>query len=83
MSMMTTEMLNEKVIELISSHIDMPVDEINLGSHFAADLSFDSLDIVEFVMLVEDEFGISVPDEESEKILTVKDAVEVIQKLIS
>ncbi len=83
MSTQTTETLSQQVIELVSSQIDIPKEQISLDSQFVADLGFDSLDLIEFVMLVEDEFDIVVPDEESEKINTVRDAVEAIQKLIS
>ena len=83
MAAQTTEALNQQVIELVSSHIDIPKEEISLDSQFVADLGFDSLDFVEFVMVVEDEFDIVVPDEELEKINTVRDAVQAIQKSIS
>ncbi|MBI9016502.1 MAG: acyl carrier protein [Phycisphaerae bacterium] len=79
----TNKALTQKVLELVSSHIDIPKDEISLNSHFVVDLAFDSLDIVEFVMSIEDEFDITVPDEEQEKIITVHDAIEMIQKLIA
>ena len=80
MAAQTTEALNQQVIELVSSHIDIPKEEISLDSQFVADLGFDSLDLVEFVMTVEEEFDIAVPDEESETITTVRDAVQAIQK---
>ena len=83
MSMQTTEALNHKVTELVSIQNDIPEEQISLDSQFAADLGFDSLDQVEFVMLVEEEFDIAVPDEVSEKIYTVRDAVQTIQKLLS
>ncbi|MBN2210510.1 MAG: acyl carrier protein [Sedimentisphaerales bacterium] len=83
MSTQTTETLARQVIELISSHADIPPKDISLDSYFIADLGFDSLAIVEFVMLVEDEFNISVSDEDNETIKTVRDAVVLIQKLIS
>ncbi len=71
------------MIELVSSQIDISKEQISLDSQFVADLGFDSLDFVEFVMLVEDEFDIVVPDEESATINTVRDAVQAIQKSIS
>ena len=83
MSTQTTETLSQQVIELVSSQIDIPKKQISLDSQFVADLGFDSLDLVEFVMLVEEEFDIVVPDEESETINTVRDAVQAIQKSIS
>ena len=83
MSTQTTETLGQKVIELISSYIDIPKKQISFDSQFVADLGFDSLDMVEFEMLIEEEFDVAVPDEERENIITVRDAVQVIQKLIS
>ncbi len=83
MSTPTTENVEQKVIELVCNQVDIPKEKISLDSHFIADIGFDSLDIVEFVMQVEDEFNISVSDEDSESIKTVGDAVKVIQKLIS
>lgn len=82
MSTQTTETLTRQVIELVSCQIDIPKEQISLDSQFVADLGFDSLDIVEFVMLVEEEFDIVVPDDESETINTVRDAVQTIQKSI-
>ena len=79
----TTETLSQQVIELVSRHMDIPKEQISLDSQFVADLNFDSLDIVEFVMRAEDEFDIVVPDKESETINTVRDAVQTIQKSIS
>ncbi len=82
MSTQTTETLSQQVIELVSSQIDIPKEQISLDSQFTADLGFDSLDQIEFVMLVEEEFDISVDNEISEKIMTVRNAVDTIQKLI-
>ena len=79
MSTQTIETLSQQVIEIVSSQIDIPKEQISLDSQFVADLGFDSLDIVEFVMLVEDEFDIVVADEESDTIKTVRDAVQVIR----
>ena len=80
MSTQTTEALTQQVIELVSRHSDIPQEQISLDSQFVADLGFDSLALVEFVMLAEDEFNIVVPDKVSEKIHTVRDAVQAIQK---
>ena len=83
MSTQTIETLSQQVIEIVSSQIDIPKEQISLDSQFVTDLGFDSLDLVEFVMLVEEEFDIVVPDQESETINTVRDAVQAIQKSIS
>lgn len=83
MSTQTIKTLNQRVFELISRQMDIPKEQISLDSLFAADLGFDSLNLVEFVMNVEEEFDITVPGEQSDAIITVKDAVQAIQKLIT
>lgn len=83
MSTQTTETLITKVIELAGKQVEIPVEQISLDSQFQTDLGFDSLDMVEFVMTVEEEFDIVVADEENDKIITIRHAVETIQKLIS
>ena len=83
MSAPTTETLSQRVIELISKQMDIPREQISLDSRFIADLGYDSLDIVEFGMNAEEEFDIVMSDEVGDNILTVRDAVEAIQKLIT
>jgi acyl carrier protein len=78
----TLDQIGQTVIELITAKHDIPKEEITLDSQFAADFGFDSLDQVEFMMAVEDQFDISVPDEIAEKIVTVRNAVQAIQELI-
>ena len=72
----------EKVREIMSEKRDVDIDSITLDTSFVNDLESDSLDIVEFIMAVEEEFGIEIPDEDAEKISTVRDAVEYIQDAI-
>ncbi len=81
MSAQTTETMSERVIELAGEIIGVEKEKVSLDSSFSADLGYDSLDAVEFIMLVEDEFDIDVPDEERDNIITVRNAVEVIRKL--
>lgn len=78
----TIEQLTEKVIEFAAEQVSIPKEQVSLDSQFVADLGFDSLDKVEFVMMIEEEFDIVVPDELSDKIATVRDTVNEIQKLI-
>lgn len=72
-------MILEKIKKLISEQLDVDESEIELESSFQDDLEADSLDVVELVMAIEDEFDIEIPDEEAEKLQTVKDAVDYIQ----
>lgn len=83
MSLQSIETISERVIGLISTRHDTPKSTISLDSQFVADLGFDSLDVVEFSMNVEEEFGISMTDEVVESIVSVRDAVEAIQELVS
>ena len=68
-----------KVTKIISEQLGKDESEINLESHFIDDLDADSLDTVELVMALEEEFGIDIPDDASEKITTVQSAVDFIR----
>jgi acyl carrier protein len=68
-----------KVVEIVSEQLSVPADEITRESSFIDDLKADSLDVVELVMAFEDEFGITIPDEDYEKIRTVGDAISYIE----
>lgn len=83
MSTQTTETVTQQVIEIISNQMDIPKEKISLNSQFTADLEYDSLDLVEFTMLLEEQFDITVPDDQNDKIKSVQDAVQAVQKLIS
>jgi acyl carrier protein len=71
--------LERKVIEIVSEKLSVPKEEITLQSNFIDDLKADSLDLVEMVMAFEDVLGVSIPDEDQEKIRTVGDAVTYIR----
>jgi acyl carrier protein len=70
--------IEKKVIEIISEQMGADKNEITRETSFISDLNADSLDTVELVMEFEDEFDMSIPDEEAEKIQTVGAAVEYI-----
>jgi len=72
--------VEEKVIAIVSQQLDIPKEDIKLESSFVDDLKADSLDVVELVMELEDEFEITIPDEDYEKIKTVGDAAKYIQE---
>ncbi len=69
----------EKIRERIAEQLSIEEDEIKMESSFIDDLGADSLDIVELIMALEEEFDIEIPDEEAEKISTVGDVVEYIK----
>jgi acyl carrier protein len=69
-----------KVIEIIVQQLGVDADKVTIEASFVDDLGADSLDVVELVMAFEEEFGVEIPDEAAEKIATVKDAVDYLQK---
>lgn len=71
--------LEEKVKKIIIDQLGVDAAEVTPEASFIEDLGADSLDTVELVMALEEEFGIEIPDEEAEKIVTVKNAVEYIK----
>jgi len=70
----------EKVTGIVIEQLGVKAEEVNETSKFQEDLGADSLDTVELVMALEENFSIEIPDEEAEKITTVKDAVDYIVK---
>lgn len=70
--------IDEKVKNIISEQLGVKKEEIKLESSFIDDLGADSLDTVEVVMALEEEFGIEIPDEDAEKITTVGESVKYI-----
>ena len=72
--------VEERVKQIIVEQLGVDEGEVTPTASFVDDLGADSLDIVELVMAFEEGFGIEIPDEEAEKIRTVKDATEYIQK---
>lgn len=69
-----------KVKLVIAERLGKKIEDIRDDASFVDDLGADSLDIVDMVMRLEEEFGISIPDEDLDKIRTVKDAIEYIKR---
>ena len=67
-----------RIKEVAADKLDVEVEDISLEKSFVDDLGADSLDIVELIMGLEDEFGLEISDDEAEKIVTVGDAVKFI-----
>ncbi|MBF0358140.1 MAG: acyl carrier protein [Magnetococcales bacterium] len=68
----------ERVTKIVIEQLGVDADQVKEESNFVDDLGADSLDTVELVMALEEEFGCEIPDEAAEKIVTVKQAVEYI-----
>ena len=75
-----SEEIKNKVISMIAQQLGKSESEVKLESHFIDDSGADSLDLVELIMSMEDEFGVEIADEDAEKILKVSDAVDYIAK---
>jgi len=71
----------EKMIDIIVEQLSVDKDKVVSGASFVDDLGADSLDLVELIMAMEEEFDVEIPDEEAEKIATVQDAIDFINKL--
>ena len=76
---MTNPSIEERVTRIVCNQMGTSPDKVTMETSFVNDLGADSLDTVELVMEFEDEFEISIPDEDAEKIQTVGNAVEYIQ----
>nr|MBV6628859.1 acyl carrier protein [Oceanococcus sp. HetDA_MAG_MS8] len=69
----------ERVKKIIAEQLSVEIDKITADAKFVDDLGADSLDTVELVMALEEEFEIDIPDEEAEKIVTFQDVLNYIQ----
>jgi len=75
--------IQETVRKIVAEQLGVDMEKVVLEASFIEDLGADSLDTVELVMALEEEFNQEIPDEDAEKIRTVKDAVEYIQSRLS
>ena len=72
--------VEEKVIGIVSEQLGVPKEEVVRENSFVDDLKADSLDVVELVMEFEDEFDVTIPDDDYEKLRTVGDAIDYIEE---
>ena len=80
---MSDEDIFTRVQRIVSNQLEKKLEEVKPESNFANDLGADSLDTVELVMALEEEFDIEIPDEQAEQIGTVQAAVDYIEKQVS
>jgi len=76
----STSSVEERGVEIVSEQMGVAKDQINRETSFINDLGADSLDTVELVMELEEEFDITIPDEEAEQIQTVGQAIDYIEE---
>jgi len=74
--------VEEKMRKIICEQLDVPEADVVSSAAFVDDLGADSLDQVELIMAMEEEFDVSIPDEDAENITTVKDAIDYINKAL-
>jgi len=75
--------VTQKMIDIIVEQLNVEKDKVVPGASFVDDLGADSLDLVELIMAMEEGFDIEIPDEDAEKISTVQDAINYVEKLKS
>jgi len=75
--------VSERIKSIIAEQLGVKIEEVTESAKFIDDLGADSLDTVELVMALEEEFGIEVPDEDAEKMATVGDAIKYIEEKTS
>ncbi|NPA95855.1 MAG: acyl carrier protein [Thermodesulfobacteria bacterium] len=72
--------VQEKIVEIISSQLSVPKEKVVPQASFTDDLGADSLDLVELVMAMEEEFGMEIADEDAEKLQTVQDTIDYVKQ---
>lgn len=77
---MSKDTILEKIKAIIVDQLGVEEEEVVLEASFIDDLGADSLDIVELIMALEEEFGTEIPDEDAEQITTVQDAIDYIKQ---
>jgi len=73
--------VEDKMIDIIVEQLSVDRDKVVPGASFVDDLGADSLDLVELIMAMEEEFDVEIPDEEAEKIITVQNAIDYVGKI--
>ncbi|MDF7668167.1 MULTISPECIES: acyl carrier protein [unclassified Lactobacillus] len=75
---MTEEQIFSKIKDMLAENFEVDKDKITKDTNFTSDLDADSIDLVEFILQLEDEFGAEISDEDAEQIKTVGDAVSYV-----
>ena len=72
--------VEERVVEIVCENLAVSKDQVNRNTSFIEDIGADSLDIVELIMELEEEFEITIPDDQAEKIKTVGEAIDYTER---
>ncbi len=72
-------MEKEKVLQVVAEQLGVNVEDLTVETSFKDDLNADSLDLFQIIMSLEEEFGIEIPNEDAEKILTIGDALRYVE----
>ena len=80
MTTQTSNAIADRIIDIIAELVKLPKEQIVPDADFSSDLGFDSLVQVEFIMALEEEFNIEVPDEDAEQIKTVQQAIDKVEQ---
>jgi acyl carrier protein len=75
-------LVKDRVIQIIIEHLELDAEKVVPEAHFIDDLGISSMDLWELVLVMEDEFGLEVPDEDLEKIGTIQDAIKFIESQV-
>ena len=75
--------IESKMKELLVEELGLDEDKITMSATFEEDLEIDSLGVVELLMALEDNFGVQIPDEEAESLVTVGEAVDLVEKKLN
>lgn len=78
---MSREEIEVKVKEIVAEKAECEISEVNEQTNLEETLGMDSLDRVELLMEIEKEFGITIPDDDADKVITTKDCVDLVEKL--
>jgi acyl carrier protein len=73
--------IEQQMVDIIVEQLSVDKDKVVAGASFVDDLGADSLDLVELIMAMEEEFDVEIPDEEAEKITTVQNAIDFVNNL--
>ncbi|CCP38146.1 acyl carrier protein (plastid) [Chondrus crispus] len=81
--LLTKQEITDKVKTIIATQLGVELEKVTLEANFATELGADSLDTVELVMAIEEEFKIDIPDQDAEKISNLEQAIDFIQKIVN